>query len=54
MVYKSIDFTEKFGRFSEQWQSKVIVEMNDYQFEIVKLRVILSGIITKISTRLSS
>jgi mannose-6-phosphate isomerase-like protein (cupin superfamily) len=38
MVYKSINFTEKFGRFSEQWQPKVIAEMNDYQFKIVKLR----------------
>lgn len=38
MVYKSINFTEKFGLFSEQWQPKVIAEMNDYQFKIVKLR----------------
>jgi mannose-6-phosphate isomerase-like protein (cupin superfamily) len=37
MSYKSINLAEKFGLFSEQWQPKVIAEMNDYQFKIVKL-----------------
>jgi hypothetical protein len=54
MVYKSINFTEKFGRFSEQLQPKVIAEMNDYQFKIGKLRGDFICIITKILTRLSS
>jgi mannose-6-phosphate isomerase-like protein (cupin superfamily) len=38
MTYLPITFREKFGLFSEQWQPKVVAEMNDYQFKIVKLR----------------
>lgn len=38
MTYKSINFGEKFGLFDEQWQPKVIAEMNDYQFKLVKLQ----------------
>lgn len=37
MSYKAINFAQKFGLFDEQWQPKVIAEMNDYQFKIVKL-----------------
>jgi mannose-6-phosphate isomerase-like protein (cupin superfamily) len=36
--YKSINLGQKFGLFSEQWQPKVIAEMNDYQFKLVKLQ----------------
>src|SRR5947209_6316118 len=35
--YKPINFTQKLGLFSEHWQPKVIAELNDYQFKIVKL-----------------
>jgi mannose-6-phosphate isomerase-like protein (cupin superfamily) len=35
--YKSVNFQEKFGLFSEQWLPKVVAEMNDYQFKVVKL-----------------
>jgi mannose-6-phosphate isomerase-like protein (cupin superfamily) len=35
--YRSINFSQKFSFFQEQWQPKVIAEMNDYQFKIVKL-----------------
>ncbi len=38
MSYKSINFRQKFGLFHEQWQPKVIAEMNDYQFKVVKLQ----------------
>ena len=38
MSYKPTNFREKFGLFSEQWQPKVIAEMNDYQFKVVKLQ----------------
>ena len=38
MTYKAINLKEKFGRFSEHWQPKVIAEMNDYQFKVVKLQ----------------
>lgn len=37
MQYRSINFAEKFSRFSEQWQPKVIAEMNDYQFKLARL-----------------
>jgi mannose-6-phosphate isomerase-like protein (cupin superfamily) len=29
---------KKFGLFDEHWQPKVIAEMNDYQFKVVKLQ----------------
>ena len=29
---------QKLGLFSEQWKPKVIAEMNDYQFKVVKLQ----------------
>jgi mannose-6-phosphate isomerase-like protein (cupin superfamily) len=37
MEYRAISFAQKFGLFSEQWQPKVIAELNDYQFKVVKL-----------------
>jgi mannose-6-phosphate isomerase-like protein (cupin superfamily) len=37
MRYRSINFAEKFGLFTERWQPKVIAEMNDYQFKVVRL-----------------
>jgi mannose-6-phosphate isomerase-like protein (cupin superfamily) len=38
MGYEAINFGKKFGLFDEQWQPKVIAEMNDYQFKVVKLQ----------------
>jgi mannose-6-phosphate isomerase-like protein (cupin superfamily) len=38
MSYYSINFREKFSSFDAQWQPKVIAEMNDYQFKLVKLQ----------------
>jgi mannose-6-phosphate isomerase-like protein (cupin superfamily) len=38
MSYKAINFRKKFALFDEQWQPKVIAEMNDYQFKVVKLQ----------------
>jgi mannose-6-phosphate isomerase-like protein (cupin superfamily) len=38
MSYQAINFAQKFKLFEEQWQPKVIAEMNDYQFKIVKLQ----------------
>ena len=38
MTHRAINFREKFGLFAEQWQPKVVAEMNDYQFKIVKLQ----------------
>jgi len=36
--YKAINFSQKFGLFDEQWQPKVIAELNNYQFKLVKLK----------------
>jgi mannose-6-phosphate isomerase-like protein (cupin superfamily) len=38
MSYTAINFQQKFGLFAERWSPKVIAEMNDYQFKIVKLQ----------------
>ena len=38
MDYNAINFRQKFGLFSEQWQPKVVAEMNGYQFKVVRLQ----------------
>jgi len=38
MGYEAINLNKKFTLFEEQWQPKVIAEMNDYQFKVVKLQ----------------
>lgn len=38
MKYKAINFNEKFGLLDQQWQPRVVAEMNDYQFKVVKLQ----------------
>jgi mannose-6-phosphate isomerase-like protein (cupin superfamily) len=38
MSYRAINFNEKFGRFSEYYSPRVVAEMNDYQFKVVKLK----------------
>jgi len=35
--HRAINLEEKFGLFREKWQPKVIAEMNEYQFKIVRL-----------------
>ena len=37
MMNQAINLQQKLGLFSEQWQPKVIAEMNDYQLKVVKL-----------------
>jgi len=37
MTRRAINFSEKLGLFDEQWAPKVVAEMNNYQFKIVKL-----------------
>ena len=34
----AINFTEKFSKFSEHWSPKIIAQMNDYHFKLVKLQ----------------
>ena len=38
MPHQAINLAQKFSMFTDQWQPKVIAEMNDYQFKIVKLQ----------------
>ena len=38
MSYKSINFGQKFDLFSDHWSPKIIAEMNDYQFKLVKIQ----------------
>ena len=35
--YRAINFAAKLARFDEHWTPRVIAEMNDYQFKLVKL-----------------
>ncbi|MFO2465966.1 cupin domain-containing protein [Pseudomonas sp. 15FMM2] len=35
--YTAINFSQKYALFSEQWTPKVIAQMNDYQFKVVKI-----------------
>ena len=35
---KKIYLKEKFSKFSDHWSPKVIAEMNDYQFKLVKIQ----------------
>ena len=37
MRYQPVNFAQKFGLFAEQWQPKVVAEINDYQFKVVRL-----------------
>jgi mannose-6-phosphate isomerase-like protein (cupin superfamily) len=37
MNYKSINLKDKFSLFKQQWTPKIIAEMNNYQFKIVKI-----------------
>jgi mannose-6-phosphate isomerase-like protein (cupin superfamily) len=36
MTYLAINLKEKLSKFSDHWSPRVIAEMNDYQFKLVK------------------
>ena len=38
MNYRAINFRKNLSKFSDQWSPKVIAEMNDYQFKLVKVQ----------------
>lgn len=38
MHYSPISFKEKLKKFNDHWAPKVIAEMNDYQFKLVKFK----------------
>jgi mannose-6-phosphate isomerase-like protein (cupin superfamily) len=37
-AYAPINFRQKLGLLAEHWQPRVVAEMNDYQFKLVKLQ----------------
>ena len=38
MPYAAINLREKFAKFSEHWSPKIIAQMNDYHFKLVKIQ----------------
>lgn len=38
MSNKAINFAEKLASFDDHWSPRVIAEMNDYQFKLVKVK----------------
>lgn len=38
MTHLPISFQQKFEQFSEHWSPKIIAQMNDYHFKLVKLQ----------------
>ena len=38
MTRQPINFAHKFSLFDDLWRPRVVAEMNDYQFKIVKLQ----------------
>ena len=38
MNYFPLNLRQKLAKFNDQWSPKVIAEMNDYQFKLVKLQ----------------
>jgi len=37
MDHNSINFKDKFSKFTEHWSPRVIAEMNNYQFKLAKV-----------------
>ena len=35
---EKINFKSKFSKFNEIWSPKIIAEMNDYHFKLVKIK----------------
>ncbi len=38
MEFTAINLQEKFSRFSELWSPKIIAQLNDYHFKLVKVK----------------
>jgi mannose-6-phosphate isomerase-like protein (cupin superfamily) len=37
VIYRAVQLAEKFEQLDQQWQPRVVAEMNDYQFKVVRL-----------------
>lgn len=38
MEHQPINFNEKLSKFSEHWSPRIIAQMNDYHFKVVKVQ----------------
>ena len=38
MKHEPVNFSDKLEKFSDYWSPRVVAEMNDYQFKVVKLQ----------------
>lgn len=38
MKYEAVNFQEKLSRFGEHWSPKIIAQMNELQFKLVKIQ----------------
>ena len=38
MKNEPVNFSDKFGMFQDHWSPRVIAELNDYQFKLVRIR----------------
>jgi mannose-6-phosphate isomerase-like protein (cupin superfamily) len=38
MDIRTINFEEKLAKFNEHWSPKIIAQMNDYHFKLVKIK----------------
>jgi mannose-6-phosphate isomerase-like protein (cupin superfamily) len=38
MNYSAINFSEKLDKFSEHWTPKIIAQMNEFHFKLVKIQ----------------
>jgi mannose-6-phosphate isomerase-like protein (cupin superfamily) len=38
MKYRAINFEEKLNKFSEHWSPRIVAQMNDYHFKLVKFQ----------------
>ena len=38
MSHAPINFSEKFARFGERWSPRIVAQMNDYHFKLVKIQ----------------
>jgi hypothetical protein len=48
MNYEPINLADKFSQFSEHWSPKVIAQMNEYQFKLVKFQGEFVGLYSSI------
>lgn len=38
MNYKSINLLSKFSKFTKQWSPKIIAQLNNYHFKVVRIK----------------